>query len=102
MSASRGLDRGGIAIRLQLAHKHRHIGQEALGHKVAQELLLNPVKQNKTKQKRGVVDEGLRAASDERGWGGVLILMYGRSRVTIDPRIPTMPRWSMSDFHRPG
>ena len=27
-------------------------------------------------------------------WGRVLIIMLGRSRLTIDPRIPTMPRRS--------
>ena len=28
--------------------------------------------------------------------------MYGRSPMTIDPRIPTMPRRSTSGIHRPG
>ena len=28
--------------------------------------------------------------------------MHGRSRVTIDPRTPTMPGRSTSGFHRPG
>ena len=49
-----------------------------------------------------------------RRWGGgkrgggvldrrdVLDIMHGRSRMTIDPRIPTMPGRSMSGFHRPG
>ena len=32
----------------------------------------------------------------------VLDFMHGRSRTTIDPRIPTMPGRSMSGFHRPG
>ena len=32
----------------------------------------------------------------------VLDVMHGRNRMTIDPRIPTMPGRSMSDFHRPG
>ena len=34
--------------------------------------------------------------------GGVLIIMHGRSRMTIDSRIPTMPGRSPSGFHRPG
>ena len=34
--------------------------------------------------------------------GDVLIIMYGRSRMTIDPLIPTMPGQSTSGFHRPG
>ena len=34
--------------------------------------------------------------------GGVLIIMHGRSRMTIDPRIPTMPGRSTSGFRRPG
>ena len=29
------------------------------------------------------------------------LIMHGRSRMTIDPRIPTMPGWSTSGFHRP-
>ena len=34
-------------------------------------------------------------------WGGdILIVMHGRSRMTIDPSIPTMPGRSMSGFHR--
>ena len=43
----------------------------------------------------------------ERGGGGVLDrrdvldLMHGRSRMTIEPRIPTMPGRGMSGFHRP-
>ena len=28
--------------------------------------------------------------------------MHGRTRMTIDPRIPTMPGRSMSGFHRPS
>ena len=34
------------------------------------------------------------------GWG--LIIVHGRSRMTIDPRIPTMPGRSTSGFHLPG
>ena len=34
--------------------------------------------------------------------GGVPDIMHGHSRMTIDPRIPTMPRQSTSGFHRPG
>ena len=33
---------------------------------------------------------------------GVLIIMHGRSRMTIHPRIPTLPVRSTSGFHRPG
>ena len=32
----------------------------------------------------------------------VLDIMHGRSRMAIDPRIPTIPGRSMSGFHRPG
>ena len=32
----------------------------------------------------------------------VLDPMQGRSRMTVDPRIPTMPGRNMSGFHRPG
>ena len=28
--------------------------------------------------------------------------MHGRCRMTIDPRLPSMPGWSVSDFHRSG
>ena len=34
--------------------------------------------------------------------GGVLNIKHGRSRRTINPRIPTLPGRSTSDFHRPG
>ena len=33
--------------------------------------------------------------------GGVLIIMHGRSRMTIDPRIPIMPGRSASGVYRP-
>ena len=36
------------------------------------------------------------------GRGGVLDVMHGCSRMTIDPRILAMPGWSTSGFHRPG
>ena len=35
------------------------------------------------------------------GGEGVLLIMHGRSRRTVDPRIPTMPGRSTSGFHRP-
>ena len=34
--------------------------------------------------------------------GGVLSIMHGRSRMTIDPRIPTMSGRNPSGFHRLG
>ena len=33
---------------------------------------------------------------------GVLIIMHGRSGMTIGPRLPTMPGRSTSGFHRSG
>ena len=36
------------------------------------------------------------------GGGGVLIGMHGRSRMGINPRIPTMPERSTPGFHRLG
>ena len=36
------------------------------------------------------------------GGGVVLIVVHGRSRMTIDPCIPTMPGRSPSGFHRSG
>ena len=36
------------------------------------------------------------------GGGGCTQSVHGRSRVTIDPRIPTMPGRSTSSFHQPG
>ncbi|CAM9709040.1 unnamed protein product, partial [Laminaria digitata] len=36
------------------------------------------------------------------GGGGVIIIMHGGSRMTMDPRIPTVPGRSMKGFHRPG
>ena len=38
----------------------------------------------------------------KRGGEGVLIIMHGRSRMTIDPRIPTIPARNTLGFHRPG
>ena len=38
----------------------------------------------------------------EAGGGRVLSFVLGRSRMTIDPRIPTMPERSTSGFHQPG
>ena len=46
-------------------------------------------------------ERGQRAAADGGG-GGVLVAIHGRSRMTIHPRIPTMPGLSTSDVHRPG
>ena len=38
-----------------------------------------------------------------RGGGGQCTqFVHGRSRMTIDPRIPTMPGRSTSGFHQPG
>ena len=39
-----------------------------------------------------------------RGWGVgyTLIIIHDRTRVAVDPRIPTMPGRSSSLFHRPG
>ena len=39
---------------------------------------------------------------ERRGWGGCTLFVHGRSRVTIDPRIPTMPGRRMSGVHQPG
>ena len=36
------------------------------------------------------------------GGGSVVITMDGRSRMTIDPRIPTMPGRKTAGFRRPG
>ena len=36
------------------------------------------------------------------GGGGGACVMHGRSRMTVDPRIPTVPGQSTSGFHRPG
>ena len=36
------------------------------------------------------------------GGGGGTQVVRGRSRMTLDPRVPTMPGRSTSDFHQPG
>ena len=41
-------------------------------------------------------------ARARRPGGGILIFMHGRSRMTLDPRVPTMPGRSTSGFHRLG
>ena len=38
----------------------------------------------------------------EGGWRPCIHFMHGRSRMTIDPRIPAMPERSMTGVHRPG
>ena len=40
--------------------------------------------------------------SEGRGFMGCTHVMHGRSRMTIDPRIATMPARSTSGFHPPG
>ena len=45
---------------------------------------------------------GGRSMGEGRGEGGVTQFVHGRSRMTIDPRIPTMPGRSTSGFHQPG
>ena len=37
----------------------------------------------------------------ERGGGGCTQFVHDRSRMSIDPRIPTMPGRSTSGFHKP-
>ena len=46
----------------------------------------------------------LSVAVDRHGGsnGGYNQFVHGRSHMTIDPRIPTMPGWSTSGFHQPG
>ena len=50
--------------------------------------------------------DGNHSGQDKRealGRGGMYpLLMNGRSRIPLDPRIPTMSGRSMSGFHRPG
>ena len=46
-------------------------------------------------------NESQRTTSKAGGGRGAHV-MHGRSRVTVDPHIPTMPGRSTSDFHRAG
>ena len=53
--------------------------------------------------------DGIEGAGDGRGrprdgigGGGCTQFVHGRSRMTIDARIPTMPGRSTSGFHQPG
>ena len=43
-----------------------------------------------------------RGRERRRGGGGCTQFVHGRSRMTIDLRIPTMPGRSTSGFHQPG
>ena len=43
-----------------------------------------------------------RGGGRQRVGGCTHVMMHGRSRMTIDPRIPTRPGRSTSCFHRPG
>ena len=59
-----------------------------------------------TKRQQGEVEEA-RAGSERNGLvrggeEGAFYVMHGRSRMTIEPRIPTMPGRKTSGFHRPG
>ncbi|CAN0256107.1 unnamed protein product, partial [Laminaria digitata] len=38
----------------------------------------------------------------DRVAAGVLVIMHGRGRMTVDPRIPTIPGRGTSVFRRPG
>ena len=55
---------------------------------------------------RGAILKGSKSQSGFKngrgGEGRVLDAMRGRSRMTRDPRVPTMPGRSTSGFHRPG
>ena len=44
----------------------------------------------------------MREAAQGGGEGGLLVVVHGRSRMIIDPRIPTVPARSTSDSHGPG
>ena len=37
-----------------------------------------------------------------RRWGVALILLHGPSRMTVDPRMPTVLAWTTPGFHRLG
>ena len=41
-------------------------------------------------------------AGGVNGWGGCTHFVHGRSRMTIDPRMPTLPGRSTLGFHQPG
>ena len=45
---------------------------------------------------------GRRGCTQAGGGGEFTHVMHGRNRVTVDPRIPTMPGWNTSGFRRPG
>ena len=47
-------------------------------------------------------ESGLEEGGGDRGRPGVLDIMHCRSRMTIDPRIPTMSGRSTSGFYPPG
>ena len=49
-----------------------------------------------------VVHVGLHVVVCIPGGVGCTQFVHGRSRMTLDPRIPTMPGRSTSGFHQPG
>ena len=53
-------------------------------------------------RERGVGGPGGRGRGGVLDRRDVLDIMHGRSRMTIDPRIPTMPGQSTSGFRQPG
>ena len=47
------------------------------------------------------IDFSCRSVQNQKGEGVCAQFVHGRSRMTIDPRIPTMPGRSTSGFHQP-
>ena len=78
-------------------------GQVVLIHKAEaknlQRLRISPVPVVEEKLKSRVI---LHISYGEGGGGGGAKLVHGRSRMAIDPRIPTMPGRSTLGFHQPG
>ena len=53
-------------------------------------------------KRRGYSASRMKGEMLRGGEGGVLDVMHGRGRTTVDPRIPTMPGRRTSSFHQPG
>ena len=56
------------------------------------------------RKKAGTETTGVHPPGERGGGGGIgcAQFVHGRSRMTIDPRIPTMPGRSTPGFHQPG
>ena len=94
--------RGRSGIGRAFALSCREQGAHARAHTLNGWFSLWPLTGSRKRETRdaGLAEAGL--AGRGGGWGECFHFMHGRSRMTIDPRIPTWPGRSTSGFRGPG